>query len=113
MIETIIKKFVGVVILGAASLYPQSTPSPAPDSWGPLQFLVGTWGGTTQGGSAGAAGSGSYSFQPELRNHILARHSSSTGCKGPADFDCDHADLLYVYRDVSGQPYKAIYFDNE
>lgn len=113
MIETIIKKFVGVVILGAASLYAQSTPSPAPDSWGPLQFLVGTWGGTTQGGSAGAAGSGSYSFQPELRNHILARHSSSTGCKGPADFDCDHADLLYVYRDVSGQPYKAIYFDNE
>jgi hypothetical protein len=108
-----IKEFVGVAILCAAGLYAQTAPSPTPDSWGPLQFLVGTWGGTTQGGSAGAAGSGLYSFQPELRNHILARHSSSTGCKGPADFDCDHADLLYVYRDVSGQPYRAIYFDNE
>ena len=34
-------------------------------------------------------------------------------CKGSADFDCDHGDLLYVYADVPGQPLKAIYFDNE
>ncbi len=34
-------------------------------------------------------------------------------CKGPAGFDCEHGDFLYVYQDAPGQPYKAIYFDNE
>jgi hypothetical protein len=45
----------------------------------------------------------------ELRNHVLARHSASAGCKGPADFDCEHGDLLYLYQDAAGQPPKAIY----
>jgi hypothetical protein len=85
----------------------------ADDSWKPLQFLMGTWEARTQGGSAGAAAIGTYTFVPELRNHVLARHSSSGKCKGPADFDCEHADLLYVYREAPGQSYKAIYFDNE
>jgi hypothetical protein len=65
------------------------------------------------GGSAGAAGSGTYSFQLELRDHILARHSGGGGCNGPASLDCEHGDLLYVYQEAPGQPYKAIYFDNE
>jgi hypothetical protein len=85
----------------------------ADDVWKSLQFLTGTWEAKTQGGSAHAAGSGSYTFQPELRNHILARHSYSEVCKGPADFNCEHGDLLYVYQEASGRPYKAIYFDNE
>jgi hypothetical protein len=85
----------------------------APDVWKPLRFLIGTWEAKTQGGSAGASGSGSYSFQLELRDHVLARHSNAAGCKGPADFDCEHGDLLYVYQDAAGQPFKAIYFDNE
>ena len=33
--------------------------------------------------------------------------------RSPATFDCGHGDLLYVYQDASGQPLKAIYFDNE
>ncbi len=85
----------------------------AVDPWKSLHFLIGTWEAKTQSGSAKATGSGTYTFQPELRNHILARHSYSEVCKGPADFNCEHGDLLYVYQEASGQPYKAIYFDNE
>jgi hypothetical protein len=57
---------------------------------------------------------GTYTFRPELGNHILARHTTSIeGCEGPSTFDCDHGDLLYVYQDGAGQPLKANYFDNE
>jgi hypothetical protein len=103
------------IVLCLAGLYAPYALSaePAIDPWKSLQFLVGTWEAHTLGGSAGAAGAGTYTFQPELRNHVLARHSSSEKCKGPADFDCEHSDLLYVYRDAPGPSYKAIYFDNE
>lgn len=101
-----IGKLVIITLFCAAGL-------PAQDSWKPLAFLIGTWEAKTQGGSASAASSGTYSFQLELRDHVLARHGSSSACKGPADFDCEHGDLLYVYPDASPKSYKAIYFDNE
>ncbi len=82
-------------------------------SWDSLKFLEGAWQAKTPGGPSGPAVSGTYSFRKELDGHILARHSSSDGCKGPADFDCDHHDLLYVYQNGPAQPLKAIYFDNE
>jgi hypothetical protein len=85
----------------------------ASDQWKTLQFLEGTWEAKTQGGSAGATSTGDYIFIEELNGHILARHSASSGCKGPADFNCDHGDLLYIYREAPDQPLKAIYFDNE
>jgi hypothetical protein len=102
-------------LLCAAGLLAQNTSSPAASrpTWKPLEFLIGTWEAKTQSGSAGAASSGTYSFQPELRDHVMARHSSNSGCKGPADFNCEHGDLLYVYPEAPGQSYKAIYFDNE
>lgn len=34
-------------------------------------------------------------------------------CKGPADFDCQHGDLLYIYSAGSGETLQAIYFDYE
>jgi hypothetical protein len=103
-------KKVCFLILCASSGLAQTVSS---DPWQSLRFLIGTWDARTQGGSAGASGSGSYTFQLELRDHVLARHSSGANCKGPADFDCEHGDLLYVYQDAPRQPYKAIYFDNE
>jgi hypothetical protein len=111
----VIKKLIAAAFLCATSLCAQNAPTTAPaaDSWKSLEFLMGTWEAKIQGGSAGAAGSGTYTFQLELRNHILARHSTREGCKGPETFDCEHGDLLYVYQDALGQPYKAIYFDNE
>jgi hypothetical protein len=101
-----------VIAALTASSYAQPAPADVA-SWKPLQFLIGTWEANTHAGSAGATASGTYSFQLELRNHILARHETRTGCKGPADYDCDHGDLLYVFQDAPGQPYKAIFFDNE
>ena len=82
------------------------------DPWKALGFLQGTWEAKTSGQSAAQA-QGTYTFQMELKNHVLARHSRYAGCKGPADFDCDHGDLLYVYQDAAGQPLKALYIDNE
>lgn len=85
---------------------------PPADPWQPLRFLIGTWEARTQGGSAGASSTGAYTFQLELRGHVLARHSTGAGCTGPADFNCEHSDLLYLYRDSPAQPLQAIYFDN-
>ena len=83
------------------------------DPWGSLRFLIGTWEAKTLGGSASASGTGAYTFQLELRDHVLARQSSTAGCKGPADYNCEHGDLLYIYPAAPGKPLEAIYFDNE
>jgi hypothetical protein len=101
-------------LLGAV-LVAQEKPSHGKpeDSWQSLLFLIGTWEAKSQGGSAGATSAGAYTFQLELQGHILARHSSTPGCQGPVSFNCEHGDLLYIYRESAGQPPKAIYFDNE
>jgi hypothetical protein len=83
----------------------------ATDPWASLRFLTGTWEAKTGGGTAEAKVIGIYSFQLELNDHILARHSSSASCKAPADFNCEHSDLLYLYPE--GSAIKANYFDNE
>jgi hypothetical protein len=79
-----------------------------------LSFLLGTWEAKTTNNPAITA-AGTYTFRAELKGHILARYSAqnSAACKGPADFDCNHGDLLYIYTDAPGQPLRAIYFDNE
>ncbi|HEX3949883.1 MAG TPA: hypothetical protein VHW95_08545 [Steroidobacteraceae bacterium] len=85
----------------------------ADDPWKALSFLEGTWDARTQSGSAGAQVSGTYTFKPELKHHVLARHSEPAACKGPKAFDCKHSDLLYVYQEAEGQPLRALYLDNE
>jgi hypothetical protein len=84
------------------------------DPWQALSFLEGTWDAHTQGGSAKAQSSGTYTFKPELKHHVLVRRSRDAAtCKGPTRFDCEHSDVLYVYQEARDQPLKAIYFDNE
>ncbi len=101
------------LLLAALSVTAQSIPSSPTDYWKAISFLQGTWEAKATGGQSVSA-TGSYTFRSELGDHILARHSTSdSGCKGPANFDCDHDDLLYVYQDAPGQSLKAIYFDNE
>ena len=87
--------------------------SPQADPLLPLHFLEGNWEAKTGASASGADASGVYTFRRELGGHILARHSSASGCKGPVDFDCQHSDLLYVYQDAPSQPLRAIFFDNE
>ncbi len=93
------------------------TPQGPPDvatRWQTLRFLIGTWDARTAGTSGqDVKDYGTYSFRPELDGTVLARHSSQDKCKGPADFDCDHHDLLYIFRDSPTAPIHAIYFDNE
>ncbi len=84
-----------------------------PDPWAGLRFLVGTWEAKTTGGNAQAQGTGTYTFQLELKDHVLARHSGYASCKGPGDFNCEHGDLLYIYPEGPGPAMRAIYFDNE
>ena len=79
-----------------------------------MGFLEGTWYAHAQAGSAGAQSNGTYTFKPELKHHVLVRSSEAyAACKGPASFDCEHSDVLYVYQEAESQPLKAIYFDNE
>ena len=86
--------------------------APRPDPWKALSFLIGNWEAKTIA-SQPASASGSYTFREELSGHVLARHSSSGNCKGPAGFDCDHHDLLYAWQAFPNGPVSAIYFDNE
>ena len=104
---------VAALALGAGVLAAQVRSEVPKVSWKPLEFLIGSWEAKTRGGTAGADSSGTYTFRLELREHVLSRHSSAAGCKGPVDFDCEHSDLLYVYPEAGGQSYRAVYFDNE
>jgi hypothetical protein len=101
-----------MVGMTALPLYSQAPATAAPDPWASLAFLQGTWEAKGQG-ATGAASYGTYTFRKELGGHILARRGETTECKGPADFDCGHGDMLYVFREMPGGPLKAIYFDNE
>jgi hypothetical protein len=101
------------LLCGALCAQERAAQVPAVDPWQSLRFLIGTWDAKTQGGSAGAESAGAYTFRLDLRDHVLARYTASKSCKGPTDFDCEHGDVLYVYRDSPGQPLRAIYFDNE
>ncbi len=100
------------VILFALPMSAQDNAAAAPDPWKTLSFLEGTWDAKTKANGAVTV-AGSYSFRRELDGHIMARHASNSACKGPDTFDCNHGDLLYLFRDAPGQPVKAIYFDNE
>jgi hypothetical protein len=110
-----VKSFIAAAFLLGTTLAPYTQSLAAPtDPWKALGFLEGTWEAHTQGGSANAQASGTYTFKPELKHHVLVRRSSgSAACRGPKGFDCEHSDVLYVYQEEKSRPLKAIYFDNE
>ena len=109
--KTIFRAFVTAFLLALApALGAQGAPA---NPFASLSFLKGTWEAKATRPD-GVAVNGTYSFAPDLKGTILARHDlSQTSCHGPANFDCEHGDLLYVYRDAPGGRLKAIYFDNE
>jgi hypothetical protein len=101
------------ISLSATARLQAQTPTPAPDPFKALSFLEQNWEANTNGFN-GVKSTGTYTFRRELGGHILSRRSiNDVACKGPADFDCGHGDMLYVYQDMPGQPLRAIYFDNE
>jgi hypothetical protein len=109
-----LKTFVVVAALFALALTQNDRAlSAQAESWKALAFLEGTWDAHARAGTAGAQSNGTYTFKPELKHHVLVRRSDSDACKGPANFDCEHSDVLYIYQEADNQPLKAIYFDNE
>ena len=108
------RRLIGFLMLLVASCLAAQPPTAGGgDPLKSLAFLEGEWLAATPARTSGPSVAGAYVFKRELGGHVLARHSSSTACKGPTDFDCDHGDLLYVYVEGPGQNLKAIYFDNE
>lgn len=81
------------------------------NNWGKLSYLIGDWKG--EGSGKPGEGGGYFTFKLDLDGKILIRNSHS---EYPAAQDKPlivHNDLLIVYLNYSGNPDKAIYFDNE
>jgi hypothetical protein len=96
-----------LVIFSGSNSFSQTRDS----SWGKLNFLIGNWQGEGEGKPG--QGQGIFSFMPDLKGNVLIRrgHTVIPASKDkPASF---HEDLMIIYKNDSGQPEKAIYFDNE
>jgi hypothetical protein len=70
------KRIVAVAALFALALTQiDRALSAPPDPWKGLAFLEGTWDAHAQAGSAGARSNGTYTFEAELKHHVLVRRS--------------------------------------
>ena len=96
---------VSILLLSISSFAQQST------TWAKWQWLIGDWQG--EGTGKPGAGTGTFSFKPDLNEKILVRKSHSEYPAAPGKPAISHDDLMIVYPDYSGAPSKAIYFDNE
>ncbi|HVO74366.1 MAG TPA: hypothetical protein VMT35_10115 [Ignavibacteriaceae bacterium] len=95
-----------MILFTAINIYAQKN-----SDWGKLHFLIGTWKG--EGSGKPGEGEGYFSFKFDLENKIMIRNSHS---EYPAAKDKPlivHNDLMIIYLNYSGNPEKAIYFDNE
>jgi len=97
---------VGSHEIGISFLAQQASP------WTKWSWLIGEWKGVG-GGDEPGMGSGRFTFALDLEKKILVRRAHS---EYPATANKPliiHDDLLIVYLDASGNPTRAIYFDNE
>jgi len=80
-------------------------------TWDKWSWLAGEWVG--EGSGQPGQGGGTFSFKPSLDNKILVRESHSEYPAAGSKPQIIHNDLMIIYPDYSGNPVKAIYFDNE
>ena len=80
-------------------------------SWDKWSWLIGEW--TGEGSGQPGAGSGTFTFRTDLDKKILVRNSHSEYPASGNKPMVIHNDLMIVYPDYTGNPSKAIYFDNE
>jgi hypothetical protein len=81
------------------------------DIWSKWSWLMGEW--TGEGGGQPGQGGGTFSFKPDLDNKILVSRSHSEYPAAENKPNVIHDVLMIIYSDPSGNPTKAIYFDNE
>lgn len=99
------------ITLTALILFFTQSYSQEKSSWNNWSGLIGEWKG--EGNGQPGQGGGTFSFQVDLGGKILVRKAHTDF---PASGDrpaFSHDDLLIASLDYSGNPSKAIYFDNE
>lgn len=79
--------------------------------WDKWNWLTGEWIG--EGAGQPGQGSGTFSFSYDLDKNILVRRSHTEFPSSDNKPKTVHNDLMIIYPDQSGNPVKAIYFDNE
>ena len=79
--------------------------------WNNWSWLIGEWKGERSGKSG--QGGGTFTFKNDLDQRILVRKSHSEYPATGNEPRIIHDDLMVIYPDLSGNPVKAIYFDNE
>ena len=90
------------------------SPSPVPSPFDPLTFLLGTWTAhTNASGASHADSSGEYTFHTDLNGTAIVRTTTADTCVAPQAFDCQHHDLLTIYREADSATLRALYLDNE
>jgi hypothetical protein len=80
-------------------------------AWEPFTYLLGEWVG--EGTGAPGEASGGSTFRLDLDGRILVR---TNWADYPAAKDrpaFSHRDLMLLYREPAGGPFRAVYFDNE
>jgi hypothetical protein len=101
-----------LVLLGLLMLCCQTAlAQPSEQSLDSLKFLVGKW--TGEGTNESTAGSGFFTFEPDLQNKVLVRknHAEYPAANGrPAAI---HDDVLIVFADTAAKQIRGFYTDSE
>jgi hypothetical protein len=82
------------------------------DPWKPFLFMIGDWVGVSSPGSQ-VAGQGEFSLGYDLDKKILIRRNRNSVSPAPGKDPAVHQDLMIIYPQSSGGPFRAEYFDNE
>ena len=107
-VEKILTAFVVMVSL-ALPLRPQRPPKAT--DWDPWRFLIGEW--VAEGGGQPGQGTGSFSFDFELRGNILVRKNRAEYPATKEHPSSSHEDLMVIYPEGGPSSFRAVYFDSE
>jgi hypothetical protein len=99
--------FLYLMLMAVSSLSGQDLSS----SWDQFKWLLGDW--TGEGTGRPGQGSGRFTFTLDLDCNVMIRKAFSEYPATDTKSAIIHEDILIIYRDASGKPGQAIYFDNE
>ena len=82
------------------------------DPWKPFQFMMGDWVGESSAQSQ-VTGQGEFSLTYDLDKKILVRRNRNSVMAKAGKDAAIHQDLMIIYPQSQGGPFRADYFDNE